>query len=363
MSFGLPLVCPTCKIELGHADNCLVCKECAAQFQFREGVPSFAAKDYYWNEVPRWHMQEVIAVAKTHGWQTALYDVLKPEGSEVHATIGDERRVDWKFLLPLTPEDRALDLGCGWGAAAVALSKTCKEVIAMDATWERVHFLDIRCRQQSLSNLYPIHGGDTLDFPFPEGYFDLVVLVGVLEWLGESYPELSPRAAQIKALSNLHTILKPGGSLYIGIENRIGYDYLMGRPDHNGIPFVGLLPRGLADWVSKRRTGHPFRTYQYSKWGYKKLLQTAGFSQVQFYGDLPQYRQPHFYIPLDGCRAFEYFLTNLWDLFITATTSRAQDYPKAYRLANAGVHLARGLRLAGIGRQVVPGFSIIARRL
>jgi len=362
MDETLQLVCPACKITLVRADGRLACPGCTTRFPLREGIPSFTERDLYWNEIPRSDMQKVLHVAQTQGWQTAIYDVLNPAGTEVHATIGDERRADWKYLLPLSPESRVLDLGCGWGAAALALAKTCGQVVAMDATWERVHFLDIRRRQQGFGNLYPIHGGDTLAFPFPDGYFDLVVLVGVLEWFGESYPDLPPRAVQLKALRNLQTLLKPGGYLYIAIENRLGYDYLMGRPDHNGLPFVGLLPRRLADWVSQRRTGQPFRTYQYSMWGYRKLLRGAGFDQIQFYGDLPQYRHPHFYIPLGGSQAFDYFLAYLWESFKQGTPERAHEYRWAYWLANAGVRLARHLRVASLARYIVPGFSIIAQR-
>jgi SAM-dependent methyltransferase len=363
MDLVLDLVCPSCNTSLVLADEWLACGGCKASFPVREGIPSFAERDFYWNEIPRPDMLRVIETAQSQGWQTAVYDVLNPTGSEVHATVGDERRADWKYLLPLSKESRVLDLGCGWGAAAVSLSETCGQVVAMDATWERVHFLDIRRRQQGIENLHPVHGGDTLTFPFPEGYFDLVVLVGVLEWFGESYPDLSPRAAQLKALSNLRPLLKPGGYLYIAIENRFGYDYLMGRPDHNGLPFVGLLPRRMADWHARRRTGEPFRTYQYSIRGYRRLLQTAGFGHLEFYGDLPQYRHPHFYIPLDGSQAFSYFLDHLWGLFTQGTAGRAREYGRAYRWANAGVRVARWFRIAGWARFIVPGLSIIAQRV
>lgn len=363
MMTALPLVCPECKTPLDHAAAALSCGRCQARFPLRGGIPSFARGDFYWNEIPKAEMEKVIAVAETQGWQTAVYDVLNPRGSEVHATVGDERRADWKYLLPLASHSRVLDLGCGWGAASLALSQSCGQVVAMDATWERVRFLDIRRRQQNVANLHSIHGGDTLTFPFPDGYFDLVVLVGVLEWFGESYPHLPPREAQLKALANLRRLLKPGGYIYIGIENRYGYDYLMGRPDHNGLPFVGFLPRRLADWVSRLRTGHPFRTYQYSMRGYRKLLQTAGFEQPHFYGDLPQYRHPHFYIPLEKRRIFDYFLATLWQTFMRGTPGRARQYRRAYRLASMGVGVARYSGMAGLARHLVPGFSIIAQRI
>ena len=359
----LQLVCPTCKIKLTTMPEWLLCPDCNQRFPLRQNIPSFAKSDFYWNEISRSDMQKVVEAAQFQGWQTAVYDVLNPTGSEVHATVGDERRADWKYLLPLSGHSRVLDLGCGWGAAAIALSEICGQVVAMDATWERVQFLDIRRRQQGIDNLQPIHGGDTLTFPFPDNYFDLVVLIGVLEWFGESYPELPPRAAQLKALYNLRKLLKPDGHLYIAIENRFGFDYLMGRPDHNGLPFVGLLPRCLADWLSKRRTGHPFRTYQYSLRGYRQLLREAGFKPVQFYGNLPQYRHPHFYIPLEKSLALDYFLSHLWESFVKGTPGRAQEYRWAYQVAQAGLRIGRYLGIASLARHVIPGFSIIAQRI
>jgi SAM-dependent methyltransferase len=363
MNSSIQLVCPDCKIELtAHADS-LHCPQCDATFPLREGIPSFAKNNFYWNEIPQQDMQRVLNVAESEGWQTAVYDVLNPSGSHVHATVGDERRADWKYLLPISRESRVLDLGCGWGAASMALADIAGEVVSMDATWERVRFLDIRSRQQGITNIHPVHGGDTLTFPFPDNYFDVVVLVGVLEWLGESYPDLPPRQAQLKALHNLRRLIRPGGHLYIAIENRFGYDYLMGRPDHNGIPYVGLLPRKLADWVSRKRTGEPFRTYQYSMQGYRQLLQESGFDNSSFYGDLPQYRHPHFYIPISEGRGFDYFLSHLWHVFLQSTPGRARDYQTAYRLANMGLQAARKLKVAGVARHVVPGFSIIAEKV
>lgn len=359
----IQLVCPDCKTELRQEHDHLNCQDCGASYPIRDGIPSFARSDFYWNEIPQADMHRVLNVAQSEGWQTAAYDVLNPRGSHVHATVGDERRADWKYLLPISKESRVLDLGCGWGAASMALAEIAGQVVSMDATWERVRFLDIRRQQQGVTNITPIHGGDTLTFPFPDGQFDLIVLVGVLEWLGESYPELPPREAQLKALHNLRRLLAPGGRLYIAIENRFGYDYLMGRPDHNGIPFVGLLPRSLADWVSRKKTGEPFRTYQYSMAGYRQLLEEAGFGGTEFYGNLPQYRHPHFYLPLDQGRGMEFFLANMWESFLQSTPGRAQDYRGAYQVANLGLEMAKRLNLSGFARHVVPGFSIIAERV
>ncbi len=356
------LICPSCKNNLTNFNFHIECGVCGQNYPIREGIPSFTKDDFYWNEIPRTDMQEILRITQQDGWQKAIYDVLNPVGTKVHATVGDERRADWKYYIPLSKESRALDLGCGWGATAIALSDYCGQVIAMDTTFERIHFLNLRRQQQNIKNVYPIHGGDTLSFPFPKNYFDLVTLVGVLEWLGESCPDLPPHKAQQKALLQIREHLKPDGYIYIGIENRFGFDYLMGRPDHNGVPFIGLLPRKIANWLSLHYTGKSYRTYQYSLKGYRKLLSLTGFYNIKFYGDLPQYRQPFLYIPLEDSSALKYFLSHLWNLFLYETTEHAGDYKFAYFFAKFFMHLLRYIPFSHLIRFIIPGYSILAQR-
>jgi thiamine kinase-like enzyme len=97
--------------------------------------------------------------------------------------------------------------------------------------------------------------------------------------------------AQIGFLKELYRILRADGQIYLAIENRYALSYFQGQPeDHSGIVYGSLMPRALANMVSKKRKGKEYRTYTYSKRGYLKLLRSAGFTQATFYIPYPDYR-------------------------------------------------------------------------
>jgi len=356
-------VCPNCMNPLNDKKNEFECTGCGQYWPIREGIPVFTKrKDIYWNEIPKDEMIGLLNIAKSKDWITAIYDYLKLKAIRDYVIIGDERRADWKYLLPLGKDSIALDLGCGWGAIAVALSKMCGKVYAMDATWERISFLNIRKKQQKIDNLFPIHGGDQLEFPFPPSYFDLISMVGVLEWIGTWYAHGTPHDAQMEALRCVYYHLKNNGYLYIGIENRFGFQYLLGGKDHNGLPFVSILPRFMANLISKRFAGEPYTTYQYSIYGYKKMLQKVGFSEIKFYAPLPQYRTPLFYIPLENVNILNYFFKNIFPLFDMVSPEVKKYYTFPYKVAKIGVKIALLFKLTGLAKFFVPGFSIIAKK-
>ena len=361
MKLGIEYICPDCKEILTLARKGLVCKDCDASYEIEDDIPSFTNKEFYWCEIPRSSMKKLLEYAQKNDWKSAIYDELANDREALYRTIGDDRRANWKYLLPINKKWTTVDIGCGWGAVAIGLSKACGKVVALDATWERVKFLRLRKDQQGIDNIYPVHAGGNLDFPFPDNCFDLASLVGVLEWFGASSNDIKPDRCQLIALNNIKRILKKGGYLYIGIENRFGFDYLMGKPDHNGVRFVSFLPRWLADRVSLAQTGKPYVTYQYSMYGYRKLLNKAGFSDIQFYAPLPQYRQPQYYLPLDGTKAFEYFWKHYWKNFVSNSSEYEQSHKTAYQLASYGIKWGAALKILPLMKPIVPGFSIIAR--
>jgi hypothetical protein len=104
----------------------------------------------------------------------------------------------------------------------------------------------------------------------------------------------------MSALTNVFRVLKPGGILSLGIENRTLPYYFFGKRDpHCGLPFVTVLPRRLANIYSKKKAGKPYRSYLYSSKGYRKLLKGCGFSKIEIFSSLPSYNYPHDLIPLN----------------------------------------------------------------
>jgi len=257
-------------------------------------------------------MKKLIETAKKQNWKIALEKILLPAADEYTFNYAvDESRGDWHFMLPVKQGGRILDVGCGWGSNTIALARYY-DVVGADSTLETLQFLKIRAEQEGLGKL-PLVRVDPLDYgalPFADSFFDLVVLNGVLEWVGTSRTDMSPDECQRIALKEIARILKPGGGIYIGIENRFAYTTFLGAREHDNIPFADLIPRKLADGLSKLSGKKGFKTYTYGYQGYKKLLSESGFRQAEFYLPLPSYREPIFIFPEDNRKAMEFFIKN-----------------------------------------------------
>jgi SAM-dependent methyltransferase len=154
--------------------------------------------------------------------------------------------------------------------------------------------------------------GEALRLPFPDSFFDLAVMIGVLEWVGESCPERDPMDVQRQALKNVYTCLKPEGRLFLALENRFGYGYLLGRRDeHTNLPWITLPPRALANLYSLAARRCPYRTYTHSYHALRLLLHEAGFVEAQVYWPVPDYKKPRFIVPLGSKTPLNFLLNNL----------------------------------------------------
>jgi len=169
---------------------------------------------------------------------------------------------------------------------------------------ERAVISSLRAREAGLKNVRALAGGNTTHLPFPDAFLDAVMLNGVLEWVATSFPQIDdPREAQLRVLREIVRVLKPDGQLYIGIENRLGFPYFLGRPDeHSKLKFATLLPRWLANRYSLAKRNQPYRTYTYTWRGYRKLLREAGIPDTRFYCPFPEYREFSELIALDRPR-------------------------------------------------------------
>lgn len=269
----------------------------------RDGVPLYA-KDQYWGKASAGEMAEALRTIDEKGWE----EFSRRYEGKFDFTF-DDSRADWRFNIPVTRDSVILDTGAGMGRSAIPLARVAKTVVAFDQSFLRMAFVRRRAEKEGLSNLH-ICVADIYDLPFPEKSFDVIAMNGVLEWVGKSTICADPRQAQIKALEICRRLLKPGGYLYIGIENRLAATYLK-APDHGGLKWTGFMPRRLANWYALRRQGQEYRTYTYSKAGYEKLLREAGFAKQAYYLPYPGYNLPRITVPYDNLRALGYVISTL----------------------------------------------------
>src|SRR5207237_3803804 len=100
--------------------------------------------------------------------------------------------------------------------------------------------------------------------PLASGPCDLALLIGVLEWTGLGADD--PLDRQKAVLAEIRRVLKPGGMLLVGIENRFGAHYFLGaREEHTKPRFSSLLPRPLASAYCRVAQGRKLTTLTHSR--------------------------------------------------------------------------------------------------
>jgi ubiquinone/menaquinone biosynthesis C-methylase UbiE len=268
------------------------------------GIACYDESGYFYSEA---NLEETLAlssVAAKVGWRRA---VLGMGDRFVRRYIMDSNRTLFLSILEIKSGENILDVGAGWGNVSAVIAKNFPSttVYAVDKTLERLLFADQIKKQENLRNMRVVQC-DITNPPFESGFFDHVIMIGVLEWLGASVQGMSPETAQNLGLRMIHRVMKPGGLLLIGIENRVGYRYFLGHADHTGMAFTSLMPRQIADIYLRVRGRGSYRTYTYTKRGYEKLLRKAGFVDVVTYAAMPDYRFPNVICDLDQVRAATY---------------------------------------------------------
>ena len=195
-----------------------------------------------------------------------------------------------------------------------------------------VAFINARRKQQGIDNLFPVYVSGVLDLPFPEKCFDLVAM-GDFQWD-------ATRSIRFREIARrIHGLLKEGGRVYFSLGNRLAFQHLFG--------------------LVKDQTTLPSHTI----YGYRHILQEEDFSEIQFYAPLPHHDGvPLFYVPLEDNRALTFFFRNIFPLFEMVTPEVKRAYAFEYAIAKMGVRLALVLRLTGLTKIFVPGFSVLAKK-
>ena len=143
--------------------------------------------------------------------------------------------------------------------------------------------------------------GNVLSLPYPDNFFDVVVLNGVLEWVGTFSNEHPPEHLQETALREIMRVLRPEGTLFLAIENRYGLQYFLGyKEEHTALRFISLLPRRLARLYHRIRRGKDFRALTHSRSALERMLRRCGFAEMTWLFVHPSYRNTRLAATLDG---------------------------------------------------------------
>ncbi|MCS6777347.1 MAG: class I SAM-dependent methyltransferase [Chloroherpetonaceae bacterium] len=300
-------VCPLCHAPL----QALHCVACNREFRTQHEIPDFSTRDHYWNQLSPEQMEVLLEISEAYGYRYGIEKIagLFKDPYLIQYAL-DPYRADFRAILPITPETHVLDLGSGWGAVACALAPSCCTITVADTNPYNLRFIRMRARQSGVNNLRAVRI-DPLDdarLPFPDNTFGVVLLNGVLEYVGSASQDVSAEEAQRRCLREIRRVLRPDGVLYVGIENRYSYRYFMGVRDHSSLRYTSILPRPIASLMTRLRQGRPYRTYTYSHQGYRSLLASAGFTPPEIYIAYPSYREPRFILPGDNDQAIVYFV-------------------------------------------------------
>ncbi|MBP1173304.1 MULTISPECIES: class I SAM-dependent methyltransferase [Paenibacillus] len=276
-------------------------------YPIHEGIYLCSESGHYYSDLDNKRMSKLVAECISKGWRTAVKENFY-DNPFLFNIITDESRADWQYLLPLTEDSVALDIGAGWGTISIPLARNIKHVVALDGTLDRLQFLSTRAKQENIENITVIHA-DIFKHPFKEASFDLVSFNGVLEWVGLNDLGQNPQERQNEALRIAYSLLKPGGYLYIGIENALGLKYLLGEPDdHTGIKYISYLSREEANEISLKWNKNEYSTYTYTKQGYQQLLEISGFSNIDFFYPHPDYKRIEFLYSLSEKNVSSYLV-------------------------------------------------------
>ena len=299
------LVCPECRGPLDEAPLAARCSHCQQAYPRVSGVWDLApAQDYLYalSSVSGQRLDQLESECKRDGWTVAYRRFVDDYFRQRREPTGIRRKLrnvylalngrttpgiirsvysraqayHW-LLTKLAPDSTVLNLGSSWNIITHVWAGECKHLVAADATLKTLKISSLRAAENGTSNITFVHIPTSTILPFPDETFDVVLINGVLEWMPASI-EGKRKEVQHKVLSDVRRILRPGGQVIVGIENRYALADLIGLPEgHVGLPWIGVMPRWLGDLYSRLTGRGPMRVTTPSARGLRRLFRKAGY--------------------------------------------------------------------------------------
>lgn len=183
-----------------------------------------------------------------------------------------------------------LEVGAGCGGLTRALGETALQITSIEPSAARARVAAERVRD--LSNVTVINCSlSQLNTP---NRFNVIVLVGVLEYSRVNFGGGLIGSTVEDALENVRTKLCPGGQLVLAIENQLGLKYICGyAEDHVGKPMHGIEDLYTSESV-----------VTFGKIELTSLLNRAGLIYQDWWYPWPDYKLPVFLLSDRGAKKY-----------------------------------------------------------
>ena len=275
-------VCPQCKGDLRFHADLYSCRRCYLQFPVILGIPDFRLHPdpYISMEDDRRKGERLFRASAGRSFEELVryYYSITPEVPPdlagrwtAHAVaqpwIAEYILQDTGILDGADGRKALLDVGCSTGGLLVTGAGHFSRVIGVDVAFRWLVIGQARLREAGIEALLVCANAEAL--PFPDGQFQAVTMIDVLEHVRDS----------AAALQEARRALAPGGTTVCTTNNR----YSPLNDPHVGVWGVGYVPRRWqAVYVAWRRPGlkeYCIRTR--SRWDLARLFRSAGYRKCR----------------------------------------------------------------------------------
>jgi SAM-dependent methyltransferase len=192
-------------------------------------------------------------------------------GRTVYDRIYQERArraVAYLDCIDLSCHIPVLEVGCGPGIITTAIARKGFRVSAVDSVPEMVERTRANVEQAGLGSRVFAQVGNIERLPFPVATFELVLVIGVSEWL----VSLTPPLAEI------FRVLRPGGHLIISADNNWPLHQILDPVVNPALkPIKGCIGK-LLRFAGLRALQPRFHAYSLRK--FDNELSRSGFEKI-----------------------------------------------------------------------------------
>src|SRR4030042_1178325 len=230
-------------------------------------------------------------------WWSRIFNYLylKTDGDVVDdLNITTREITQFLDILKLSAEDRILDLCCGQGRHSLELARrNFKNIEGLDRSHYLIQKAKARAKKEDMNIKF--REGDARKIPSPSDTFDAVTI------LGNSFGYVETIQDDLRVLKEVFRVLKPWGKLLIEITDGeylrkhfqsrswewIDKKHFVCRERSLSLDKQRLISREIISHVEKGMITDQFYAERlYSKESLTRLLETAGFSDITFHGQI-----------------------------------------------------------------------------